>query len=434
MNNEREIILEALGLILDEGRYFHIVMSGVLKKHAYLDVRQRAFIRRVTCGVVERLLYLDYCIDQFSKTPVRKMRPVIRNILRMGVYQILFMEQVPPSAAVNESVKLARKKGFSSLSGFVNAILRAVVKNKTDIVLPDEKKEPVKYLSVVCSMPEWITSMIMDMTGREGCERVLSAMLDERKLSIRISCMADDDERKKLALRIEESGARITPSGILPDAYYLEKSDDISRLPGFDEGLIYVQDIGAMMVVESADIKEGDTVVDICAAPGGKSIHAAQIMRGKGKVISRDLTEKKTDLIRENALRCGLSNIEVQTFDATVEDDLLKEKADVLIADLPCSGLGVIGRKPDIKYRVRPEDIAALQRLQRRILKASCGYVKPGGTLVYSTCTITRQENEDNRDWILENLPFEMISEKRLMPGIDETDGFYILKLKRKKD
>ncbi|MBR4758785.1 MAG: 16S rRNA (cytosine(967)-C(5))-methyltransferase RsmB [Lachnospiraceae bacterium] len=453
MDNERAIVLDALTEINEKGGYFHIVMGRVLEKYSYLPQHSRHFIRRLCADCVAQQIYLDYCINAFSKTKTKKMKPLIREIMRMGAAQILLMDKVPDHAAVGECVKLAKKRGFAGLSGFVNGVLRNLTRNKEQISLPDKNKEPERYLSVQYSMPEWIVRYICNANAADipTAEKILSGITAPRKMTVRFSDGLDEAGKLNLLKTMRDQGIEATQSEKLAYAYYLDHVDRPDEIPGLSEGLIYPQDIGSMMVVEMAGIKACDQIVDVCAAPGGKSLHAADRLRflekeesiktdrkdgqegaeKRGSVLSCDKSEAKVSLIDENLRRCGFDNVTCRVWDATVLDPELEGKADVVIADLPCSGLGVMARKPDIRYRITQQDIHDLAALQKQILQTVHRYVKPGGTLMYSTCTITREENEDNRDWILANLPFTLESEKRLTPGIDGTDGFYIAKLKR---
>lgn len=429
--NEREIIVEALMEILEKKSYSHLVMRGVLDKYDYLEKQQRSFIKRCVEGTIEQKIRLDFCIDQFSKTKCEKMKPFIRTLLRMGAYQILFMDQIPDSAACNECVKLAKKRGFSQLSGFVNGVLRSLSRGKEQIAYPNEEKEPLSYLSVMYSMPQWIVSMWMEMYGREETKQMLKGLLRGRPLTIRLRENLSEEERKTCLSKMKEQGTDYKQHEMLPYAYELTGVDSVARLYGYQEGLFAVQDIGSMLVAELADIGPDMLVVDVCSAPGGKAMHVADKMMGTGQVIARDLTEQKIMLIEENIERLGIKNILPQVWDATCEDEKLVEKADVVIADLPCSGLGVIGRKGDIKYRVTKEDVLQIAKLQKEILQVVSRYVRPGGTLLFSTCTVTKQENEENKEFILANLPFTLQKEKQLLPGIDGSDGFYMVKFIR---
>lgn len=417
--------------ILEKNQYSHLVMQGVLGKYGYLEKQERSFIKRVCEGTVEQKIRIDYVIDQFSKTKTKKMKPLIRTLLRMGTYQILFMDGVPDSAVCNESVKLADKRGFGLLKGFVNGVLRNIARSKAAIAYPDREKDEAEYLSVMYSMPREIITLWQEQYGDAQTEQMLKALLEKRPLTIRISEMLTDAEQKTLIETMEAEGVKVTPS-VLPYVCYLENADRVSSLPGYEEGKFFVQDLGSAMVVEMAGIKEGDYVLDVCAAPGGKATHAAIKLHGTGWVQARDLTQYKVSLIEENMDRLGLSNIEAKVWDATVLDPQMQAKADVVIADLPCSGLGVIGRKSDIKYRMSKDSLAEVEALQREILSVVHMYVKPGGTLMYSTCTVNRRENEENKEWFLANYPFEVMEEKRMLPGEEDSDGFYMVRLRRR--
>ena len=431
MINTREVILDALMEILEKGQYSHLVMQGVLTKYGYLDKQERSFIKRVCEGTIEQKIRLDYVIDQFSKTKVRKMKPLIRTLLRMSVYQILFMDAVPDSAVCNESVKLATKRGFGPLKGFVNGVLRTIAREKETIKYPEREKDVISYLSVRYSMPEEIILLWQEQYGETQTEQMLGALLEKRPLTIRISESLADEEKEALLAKIKEEGIDVSPTE-LTYVYAISGADRVGSLPGYEEGQIFVQDLGSAMVVELAGITEGDFVLDVCAAPGGKATHAAVKTGPAGHVIARDLTEYKVSLIEENIERLGLFNIEAQVFDATCPDQEMEGKADVVIADLPCSGLGVIGRKGDIKYRVTRQSLAEGSQLQREILSVVQSYVKPGGILVYSTCTVNRGENEENKEWFLSNYPFEEEKERLMLPGKDGSDGFYMVRMRRK--
>lgn len=431
MTNTREIILDALMEILEKQQYSHLVMQGVLEKYSYLEKQERSFIKRVCEGTTEQKIRIDYVIDRFSKTKTVKMKPLIRTLLRMGTYQILFMDKIPDSAVCNESVKLAEKRGFRTLKGFVNGVLRAIARNKDSIEYPDRIKEETAYLSVMYSMPEELVRLWQQQYGKEKAETILSALLEKRPLTIRVSEELTEDEKEGLLADMREEGITVTPT-MLPYVFALGGVDRVSNLPGYDEGRFVVQDLGSAMVVEMAGIRRGDYVVDVCAAPGGKATHAAVKTGGDGHVLARDLTEYKVSLIEENMDRLSLTNMEAQVWDATVSDETLESRADVVIADLPCSGLGVIGRKSDIKYRVSRKSLDEVAQLQRRILSVVHTYVKPGGVLLYSTCTINRAENEENKNWFLSQFPFEEEEERLMLPGEDGSDGFYMVRMRKK--
>ena len=397
----REIIVEIL-LSLEKGQDFsHKLMKAVLDKYDYLDPREKAFIKRVTEGTIERQLELDYYLDRFSSVPVRKMKPLIRCLLRMSTYQILYMDAVPDSAVCNEACKLAAKRGFRTLKGFVNAVLRNISRSKKQMPLPDPK-DTVKYLSIKYSMPEWIVNLWLPAYGREGTETLLKGLLSIHPVSLRFSTELTEAERESLAEKIEKTGVRLQQSRELPYVYLAQNLENVSELPGFAEGKFTVQDASSALAGEA------------------------------GHVVSRDISEYKTDLIRENLERMNRRNVEVQVYDATVHDPEKEKYADVVLMDVPCSGLGVMGKKRDIKYHATPESLQSITELQRQIVAAGWQYVKPHGVLLYSTCTIHRGENQEMAVWITENFPFVLEEERQLLPGTDETDGFYYARLRRK--
>lgn len=433
--NTRELILGILMEVTGEKNYSHLVLRAVLEKYQYLDKKERAFITRVSEGTIQRMIELDYIINQFSKVKVNKMKPVIRNILRMSVYQLKYMDAVPASAACNEAVKLAKKKGFGSLSGFVNGVLRNINRNLEQITYPDIEKEPVKALSVRYSIPEWLVTQWLDAYGKEQSEQMMKAFLCEAPITIRTNLKQTTPEQLKEQLQSEGVTVEALDEEKYPElsyAFTISDFDYLNGLSSFREGLFYVQDISSMLVAEWAEPKEGDVCVDVCGAPGGKSIHLAEKLNGTGNVEARDISDYKVDLIHENIARCQLSNITAKRWDATILDEDMVGKADIVIADLPCSGLGVLRKKTDIKYRMTLEAEQELVKLQQEILDVVASYVKPGGTLVYSTCTIHRAENEENVAWFLAKHPeYHVEKMKQIFPEETLGDGFFLAKLIR---
>lgn len=422
--NERALVLEMLLAINEEGQYSHLVLREVLDKYQYLSKQQRAFLTRLTEGTLERQITLDYMIDQFSKTKVRKMKPLIRNLMRMSVYQIMYMDTVPDSAVCNEAVKLAKKRGFSGLSGFVNGVLRSVARGWKNVSFPN--------LSVAYSVPEWIVKNWEDAYGKKQTISILEGLSKESALTVRTNLSRCTPQ--ELAARLTQEGLTVEPAGQLPYAFSISGVDHLAGLKSFQEGLFYVQDVSSMMVAELAAPKKDDYVIDVCAAPGGKSTHMAEMLLGSGMVEARDLTEYKVDLIQENITRHGLHNMKAVQMDATVDDAASHKKADVLVCDLPCSGLGVMGKKTDIRYKMTQEKANDLAALQRQILSVVWDYVKPQGTLVYSTCTINRKENEENVAWFLKEHPeFVLEYQKQIFPGDAGNDGFFLAKMVRSR-
>lgn len=450
MENTRELAVDMLLEIAEQNKYCHLVIRDVLNKYNYMEGRDKSFLKRVTEGTLERMIQIDYVLDQFSKVPVSKMKPFIRNVLRISVYQLLFMDNIPDSAVCNEAVKLAGKRGFKNLGGFVNGVLRTISRKKEEIIWPDRDKDKVAYLSVMYSMPLWLTEKFVKERGYEQTEKILQDFLQVSPVTIRLKESLNEEERTALIEEIGKTGAALQKHPYLSYAFYVEEAEGLRSLPGFEEGLFAVQDVSSMLVCEAAGIETGDYVIDVCAAPGGKALHAAEKLEGSGFVSARDLTEYKAGLIRDNIDRIKAENIEVLVWDARELNREDVEKADLVLADLPCSGLGVIGRKTDIKYHASWESLRQLKELQREILSIIWQYVKPGGTLIYSTCTINPDENEENVNWFIENYPFqreslapylpEVLKEEekegmlQLLPGVHKTDGFFLARLKRTKE
>ncbi len=434
--NTRELVLETL-LSVEKGEsYSHKALSALLDKYQYLSKQERSFITRVTLGTLERRIELDYIIDWFSKVKVKKMKPVIRCILRMGVYQLKYMDSVPDSAVCNEAVKLAGKKGFGSLKGFVNGVLRSISRNLPEVSYPSEEEKPIEAVSIRCSIPQWILRQWREDYGWEKTKSMAESFLNQERTTIRVNTMMTDrekliDDLKKQGIQAEKLVLRDYPD--FKQGLYIWEYDYLLKIKEFAQGQFYVQDVSSMLPVWFLNPKEGDFVVDVCAAPGGKSIHAAQLMQGLGVVEARDLTDYKVGLIEENIARARLKNVKAVKWDALILDESLVGKADGVIADLPCSGLGVLKKKPDIRYRMTREQQEELSRLQRQILSNACQYVKPGGTLLYSTCTVNKIENEDNTAWFLENhREFSLAKERQIFPGESCGDGFYLAKMIRR--
>lgn len=407
-----------------DGQYSHLVLRDVLDKYQYLSKQERAFLTRLTEGTVERMLTLDYVIDQFSKTKVKKMKPLIRELMRLSVYQIMYMDGVPDAAVCNEAVKLARKRGFSGLSGFVNGVLRSVARGWKDVTFQNES---VRY-----SVPEWIIDGWNADYGRDVTEKMLEAFMQPAKITVRTNTQKCTPE--ELKDRLSQEGVTVEAIEGISYAFALSGFDYLAGLGSFQDGWFYVQDISSMTVAHAADPKKGDYIIDVCAAPGGKSSHLAELLAGSGMVEARDLTEYKVGLIEENILRHDLHNMKAVQQDATLFDEASVEKADILICDLPCSGLGVIGRKSDIRYKMTAEKAHDLAVLQQEMLDTVWKYVKRGGKLIYSTCTIHKEENEDNVAAFLQKHPqFTLVGQRQIFP-MEGSDGFFVAKMIRSTD
>lgn len=446
--NGRELVLDILLELSGENEYSNILITAVLEKYDYLDGREKAFIKRVSEGTIERRIQIDYVLGQFSKVPVGKMKPLIRELLRMSVYQILFMEHIPDAAVCNEAVKLAKKRRFQSLQGYVNGVLRNITRSKEQINYPDKQTAFREYLSVCYSMPPWLVEHFCNSCGEEKCERILESYLQRGAVSLRLQETLDEKEREKLIGTWQQAGIQVRRHPYLTYAVEVQKTDGLRGLAGYSEGAFAVQDVSSMLVVEAAGIRKGDTVIDVCAAPGGKALHAAAKLAGTGQVIACDVTEHKAGKIEENRKRLGMMNVSVRVRDARVTDEAMIGQADVLLVDVPCSGLGVIGKKQDIKYRVTRESMEEIVGLQKEIVDNVVQYLKPEGIMMYSTCTMNPAENEEMVEWICreygmktESMAQMMPEELReaagqgymqLLPGIHDTDGFFLARLRRK--
>ncbi len=452
---EREAVLEILTGIREKGTYSHIAVKEMLDRceREGMDRRQRAFVKRLTEGVIERRIELDDVLRRYAKKGAR-IRPVIRDILRMGIFQILYMDSVPDSAACNEAVILTKKYGKKELSGFVNGLLRNVVRDKdagkltADSAPAGGELSGTGELSRRYSMPEWIVSMWQEQLGEEETEKLLEALLKVRPVAIRFDDRCSQARREEILTQMAEKGVKAEKGHYLPYCYELTGTDSIQELPGYREGAWTVQDESSMMVAEAAGLAGGETVYDVCAAPGGKAMHCASKLlagndgaSGKGTVHAFDLSKGKTAQILKNVRRMHLPNVIVEQRDALISVPEEAGKADVLLCDLPCSGLGVIGRKRDIKYHATPKQLAELAQLQKDILRSAVPYLKEGGVLIYSTCTINAGENSEIAEFIEkelgmcpdplapylpETVPGIKGSQLQLLPHVHGTDGFFL--------
>ena len=426
-------MLDNLIDILEEKKPLHIVLSGSLDKQT--EEQDKRFISRLTRACVERALTIDRITDSYSSVKVKKMKPVIRNIIRMGICQILFMDSVTEFAACDESVKLTGKRGFRGLSGFVNGVLRTVCREKIKILDGIENGVPsYKY-----SIPEWIVGLFNETFGEKESEEAFKYFLSENGIGLR--CNISVADAKEVMDNLKSSAPdkeTVRENGYINYCFSVYGLGSASGLKGFNEGQFVVQDFSSVLLGYTADAcykaKHGDTngkasakVLDLCAAPGGKSMHMADMGY---TVTSCDLTEAKCSLIREAADRCDIKNVDVKVNDATVYNESFERAFDIVICDLPCSGLGIIGKKPDIKYNASPEKCEELAKLQKEILKNAKKYLKPDGILMYSTCTLTRCENIDNYRFLTDELGLNGIPLKDKLPyGIEpqNADDAYIV-------
>lgn len=443
--NPREVAAEAMVQIMAEGAYNNTALRRLLRQNGAMTRQERAFVTEVVNGTLRNLYYIDYILNIFSKTKTEKMKPWLLAVMRTAVYQMIFME-TPDAAACNEGVKLARERGYGKLSGFVNGVLRTVAREKEHITLP--KQGTAEYLHIRYSHPLWLIRMWMTYYGYDFTEELCKGDNEAPAVSIRVNTLQTNSEdlEKKLIDRDVQ-----VHHGIIENALYLTGTADMGRMDLFTKGMFHVQDISSQIAVAVLSPKKGERILDMCAAPGGKSFLMAEYMENQGEIISRDIHPHKIELIAEGAKRLGISMIQAEMQDAAVEKKEDIGTFDRVLVDAPCSGLGLLRKKPDIRLKKDGSEIDALPKIQREILEQAAKYVKPGGVLVYSTCTLCRKENEKNIEWFLENheeytaeplgefLPKEMKQEGEngfvtLFPHIHKTDGFFIARMVRKEE
>ena len=412
----RYTALKILEDVLTDGKYSNLELVSGLDK---LEEKDRALATNIIYGVLQNKMRLDYIIAAYSKMPVKKISSDIMNILRMGIYQALFMDKIPPYAITNESIKLVKKCRKVSASGFVNAVLRGVLRNDKEIKYPEDRLE---YLSIYYSCPLWIVKM-WDKMYPEKVEDLLKAMNSKPEFSVRVNTL-----KISVSEFIKLKGGR--KSDVQKDVVVLPSGCDVKNDDLFKKGFYYPQDTASALVSEVLSPKKGQTVLDLCAAPGGKTTHIAQIMENEGEIFAFDIYEHKLEIIKNTADRLGVKIIHTELGDALKLNEKFILAADCVLVDAPCSGLGIMRRKPEIRYMKTREDLSELAEIQGKILNNAAKYVKKGGTLLYSTCTISDVENSAVTERFLNENEDYSLSEKplQLLPCDSGTDGFYIAK------
>lgn len=441
MKTARQMALDILYAVFYEGKFSNKLIQKTIDQSVLNDADKR-LARNLVYGVLERVMTLDYYISKLSSVRVKKIEARTLIILRMAIYQIAYLDKIPNAAAVDEAVKMTKKVNFKS-AGFVNGVLRSFLRWEGQYPMPDENQNLTIYLSVKYSHPEWLIERWLKTLGHEMTEALLVADNQVPKVSVRVNTLKTSKE--ELSEAFKASGYEVSYFNLIPEAIVIDKMGSVAlhELEAFKQGHFFVQDLSAMLVALVAEPKDGAYILDLCAAPGGKSTHLAQLTKGSGQIIARDVSDYKVGLIEENALRLGLSNIKVERGDALLFNENDIEKYDTLIVDAPCSGLGIIRRKPEIRYNRKLEDISTLAEIQRKILSNAEKYVKKGGSLIYSTCTIDAVENDEVLKWFLETYPeFQLAPLPEALKSIshsdeaikiyqtqDGMDGFYIVKL-----
>ena len=437
MKNARDLAVHILYDIEYNGAYSNMALKNAFSKNRNLSPLDKGFITRLVYGVVSRKLTLEYIISQYSKIKLKKISKYILIILKMGIYQLKFMDKIPESAAVNESVKLAKRYGHGASAGFVNGLLHTVIRN--DIIYPEDK---IERLSCEYSYPLELVKKWCDDFGFDFTKELLCEMNKDSRITLRVNTI------KTTAKELAEKNESFIISPLYEDALICD-GFDVGNSEIYKNGEVIAQDISAMMASVVLSPRSGEKVLDICSAPGGKTTHIAQLMENKGEVIACDVYEHKIKLIEENKKRMGLEIIKPRLLDATKLNPDFIEQFDKVLADVPCSGYGIIKRKPDIKWKNENSD--DILKIAKEILTNASKYVKIGGELVFSTCTINREENEDRLKQFLKDnenfetvditdyLPLELRHETTkdgyvtFYPNVDSIDGFFIAKMKRCK-
>jgi 16S rRNA (cytosine967-C5)-methyltransferase len=432
--NTRKLAYKIL-MSLDESREVSDkVINDYLKKNN-LDKRDENLVRKIVYGCLENKLLLNYYIGKVASQSFSKLDKEIVYILQIGMYQILFLDKIPDSAAVNESVKIAKKVNFKT-SGFVNGVLRSFIRQIDQLSISQD--DLIEYLSITYSYPKWLVNYFIDLYGQKETEAIFKFNKKPPVLSIRVNTLKTTredllSELKRLGMSVETS--KLTDTGVL---IHDLNGLSIDSLELFEKGYFYIQDDASILVSEILNPKAGEKVLDVCAAPGGKSTHIAQLINDEGFILARDVSTSKLSYIKENIKRLGIHSIQTEIFDGTTLDQEHQASFDKILVDAPCSGLGIIRRKPEIKYNRSLEELKSISNLQYKILVESAKLLKDKGTLVYSTCTIGTLENQDVINKFLSkygNFDIIKIDGKdylQILPGDYASDGFFICKLTKK--
>jgi 16S rRNA (cytosine967-C5)-methyltransferase len=439
--NSRKIARQIVQRVLEEGAYSNLVLSSELSNNSDINEKDKGLITEIVYGTLRRKKTIDVLISNFVKD-IKAINNTTLNILRIAIYQIYFLDKIPEYAACNEAVEEAKEVSLED-SKLVNAILRNFIKDEKEIVVPGNRIDELAYKF---SFQPWMIRLFIKQYGEERTMRLMAGLNETPKVTVRVNELKSDYE--EVYEKLEELGYDIEDGYACPEAISIKGGKGIEDNKLFKEGLITVQDESAMLVAPTLGLSEGDTVLDLCAAPGGKTTHIGELLGNEGRVLAFDLYENKLDLIRENADRLGLSNIECLSMDATKLNAKYISLADKVLIDVPCSGLGIIRKKPEIKWNKTRQQLKDLVEVQRNIMENAWQYLKPEGTLVYSTCTLNKEENEENIQWFLsknkdaeiekifigknDNFLYNKDGSLTILPN-ESMDGFFIAKIKKIK-
>lgn len=441
MKTGREIALQILKEVDEKDAYANLALSHLLEQERPAP-QERRFATELVYGTIKARNTVDWVIGKFANRPLAKMTVWVRNILRLGAYQLLFMERIPPSAACNEAVNLTKRYGHQGTAKFVNGILRAIARQKDELSFPDLQDDPVGHIALRFSHPDWIVKRWLARFGPEETISLCKKNNETPALSVRTNTLKTT--RTALKQSLTEEGVQASDSRWAPEGLILEGFSALGQLAALREGLCQVQDESSMLVAHVLDPQPGEFIIDACGAPGGKTTHIAQKMQNRGRILSIDIHGHKLRLTMENCRRLGINIVETAAMDARFLHEQFSLQADRVLVDAPCSGLGVLRRKPDARWRKCPEMLEELSGLQREILASAAQCVKPGGVLVYSTCTIEPEENQDVvRDFLAAHGDFSLEEAGRFLPEAstaemvqlyphrDDVDGFFIARMRR---
>lgn len=442
MTSAREVAVNTVMQVFENKAYSNIALNKNLNESNLIE-KDKGLATELVYGTIKYKYSIDKILKTFLDKKFDKTDKYVLNILRVCIYQLRYLDKIPEFAAVNEGVNLAKKHVSVGASKLVNGVLRNYLRDKDKNYYDDNNYS--EKLAFIYSYPQWMVKLFVSQYGKETGEKILEGLNKRPSVTLRVNSIKADFE--EVADELIKNGYNVEEGIICPEAIRIVKGSSVEDNPMFREGVLTVQDESAMLVAPAMDLKEGMTVLDLCSAPGGKTTHIAELMNNTGKVYGFDIYEHKLQLIKSNSDRLGLNTIELGILDATERAEALKELGDRVLIDVPCSGLGIIRKKPEIKYTKREKELKEIVAIQRKIMENAAGYVKKGGILLYSTCTINKEENENNIQWFLKKFPefqVEPLNFGRVeniiyddkgcvtvLPN-EYMDGFFIAKLKRK--
>ncbi len=423
--------------VLEEQGHSDVIFHRITDGMKTLTVQEKRFLKRLSYGAIEWAVESDAYIRHFSSLSVRRLEPSVRTVLRMALYEILHMDTVPEAVSCHEAVELLKSVAGERYAGFVNGVLRSVLRQRDEVRL-----RPWEELA----LPKNLYEYFLDRYGKKTTKKLANAFL-ERQPEVTIHIDSNKISVREYEEHLQSCNLQSASGHYMRDSFLIRHCEDVRSLSGYEEGWFFVQDESSMLAVLCADIQSGDTVVDVCASPGGKSMHALLRMNGQGFLSYRDISEKKLSRVRENLRRLQYTNAKGKVWDGTRADREWRERADVVLADVPCSGMGIIGKKPEIKYHAL-QKVEKLVPLQREICQASLTMLRKGGVFLYSTCTICEKENEENVMWLEEHcglkresldafLPEELQNKMtaqgmiQMLPGIHKSDGFFVARFRK---